>query len=186
MTVQLPDNSPPSRSQGAVPALMTADTLNELREELEQLRRRTRQEIAERLREARAYGAGSNNDEHHAVVEEQMVLEARLRSLEDTIARASIVDRHQVEEGLAVIGSVVVIEDMDAGTLYEYRLGGDHEPVRSDTVSVSSPMGQALLAAAPGTIVTVDLPHGRSRTVRLAEVVAPGTAGSRGQARAAA
>jgi transcription elongation GreA/GreB family factor len=45
---------------------MTADTLNELRDELEHLRRRTRLEIAERLREARAYGDGSNNDEHHA------------------------------------------------------------------------------------------------------------------------
>ena len=76
---------------------MTADTLDELRDELEQLRRRTRLEIADRLREARAYGDGSNNDEHHAVVEEQMVLEARLRSLEATIARARIIDRHQVE-----------------------------------------------------------------------------------------
>jgi transcription elongation factor GreA len=163
---------------------MTADTLKDLRDELEQLRRHTRHEIAERLREARAYGAGSNNDEHHAVVEEQMVLEARLRQLEDTVARARLVDRHQVDEGVAVIGSVLLIEDIDSGTLYEYRLGGDHEPVRSDTVSVSSPMGQALLGGAPGTIVVVDLPNGRSRSVRLVEVVTPGIAGSRARAAA--
>ena len=178
MTVQPPDNSPPSRSQGAVPALMTADALKALRDELEQLRRRTRLEITERLREARAYGDGSNNDEHHAVVEEQMVLEARLRSLEDTIARARIIDRHQVEEGVAVIGSLLLIEDLDSGALTEYRLGSDHDTLRSDTISVSSPMGKALVGAARGTIVTVDLPHGRSRSVRLAEVATPGTAGS--------
>ena len=115
MTVQLPDNSLPPRSQGVVSALMTTDTLNDLRDELEQLRRHTRLEIAERLREARAYGDGSNNDEHHAVVEEQMVLEARLRSLEATIARAKVVDRRELEDGVAVLGSTLLIEDLEWG-----------------------------------------------------------------------
>jgi transcription elongation factor GreA len=163
---------------------MTADTLNELRDELEHLRRRTRLEIAERLREARAYGDGSNNDEHHAVVEEQMVLEARLRSLDATIARAKVVDRREPEDGVAVIGSTLLIEDLDSGSLSEYRLGSDHETLRPDTISVSSPMGKALVGATPGTIVTVDLPNGRSLSVRLAEVVTPGTAESRARAAA--
>jgi transcription elongation factor GreA len=173
MTMHLPDN-----------LLMTADTLSELRDELEQLRRRTRSEIADRLREARAYGDGSNNDEHHAVVEEQMVLEARLRSLEATIARARVVDRHRVENGVAVIGSMLLIEDLDSGALSRYRLGSDHETLRPDTISVSSPMGRALVGAAPGTTVAVDLPRGRSRRVRLAEVVAPRTAANRARAAA--
>jgi transcription elongation factor GreA len=184
MTVQLPDNSLPPRSQGVVSALMTADTLNEVRDELEQLRRHTRLEIAERLREARAYGDGSNNDEHHAVVEEQMVLEARLRSLEATIARAKVVDRRELEDGVAVLGSTLLIEDLESGALSEYRLGSDHETLRPDTISVSSPMGKALVGATAGTIVTVDLPNGRSRSARLAEVVTPGTAGTRARAAA--
>jgi transcription elongation factor GreA len=163
---------------------MTADTLNDLRNELEQLRRRTRSEIAERLREARAYGDGSNNDEHHAAVEEQMVLEARLRSLEATIARARVVDRRELEDGVAVIGATLLIEDLSSGALGEYRLSSDHETLRPDTISASSPMGEALVGATPGTIVTVDLPNGRSRSVRLAEVVTPGTAGSRARAAA--
>jgi transcription elongation factor GreA len=167
-----------------VPLLMTADTLADLRDELAELRRRTRLEIAERMREARAYGDGSNNDEHHAVVEEQMVLEARLRSLEATLARARIVEPREVEEGVAVIGSELVIEDLGSGGRHQYRLGGDHETRRPDAISASSPMGQALLGAAPGAIVTVDLPNGGSRRVRLAEVTAPGTEGSRAQAAA--
>ncbi len=163
---------------------MTVDTLNALRDELEQLRRRTRFEIAEQLREARAYGDGSNNDEHHAVVEQQMVLEARLRSLEATIARAKVVDLRELEDGVAVIGATLLIEDLFSGALGEYRLSSDHEALRPDTISASSPMGQALVGATPGTIVTVDLPNGRSRSVRLAEVVTPGTAGSRARAAA--
>jgi transcription elongation factor GreA len=141
-------------------------------------------EIAQRLREARTYGDGSNNDEYHAVVEEQMVLEACLRSLEATIARAKVVDRREVEDGMAVIVSTLLIEDLDAGTLSWYRLGSAHEMLRRETISANSPMGTALVGASPGTIVTVDLPNGRSRSVRVAEVLTPGTAGSRARAAA--
>ena len=65
--------------------LMTSAGLEELRGELAQLRRRVSEEIALRLREARSYGDGSNNDEYHAVREEQIVLEARIASLENTV-----------------------------------------------------------------------------------------------------
>jgi transcription elongation factor GreA len=186
MTVQLPDNSLPTRSLSSVaaPALMTVDTLNELRAELERLRRDSRGDIAQRLREARTYGDGSNNDEYHAVREEQMVLEARLRSLEATIARAKVVDRREIEDGVAVIGSTLLIEDLDSGTLSQYRLGSAHDTLRADTISASSPMGKALVGTPQGTIVTVDLPNGRSRNVRLAEVATPRPAGTRVRAAA--
>jgi transcription elongation factor GreA len=162
---------------------MTVDTRNELRAELERLRRDSRSEIAQRLREARTYGDGSNNDEYHAVVEE-MVLEARLRSLEATIARAKVVDRHELGDGVAVIGATLLIEDLDSGTLTQYRLGSAHEALRPDTISASSPMGKALVGATPGTVITVDLPNGQSRSVRLADVATPGLAGSRARAAA--
>jgi hypothetical protein len=87
-----------SRS-GSGAALMTAVSLNDLRAELEQMRRRTRLEMAQRLREARAYGAGANNDDYHAVREEQMVLVARLAALEDTLARAVVVDADDAARG---------------------------------------------------------------------------------------
>ena len=58
---------------------------------LERAARRHREEIAQRLREARSYGDGSNNDEYHALREEQMVLEARIALLEATVARAVVI-----------------------------------------------------------------------------------------------
>jgi transcription elongation factor GreA len=161
-------------ARAAAAALMTAASLGELRLELEQLRARTRIELTQRLREARAFGAGSNNDEFHAVREEQMVLEARIATLEETIARAAVVDRGAVESGVAVIGSTVLIEDLDSGEVSQYRLASAHHSLGPDSISAGSPMGQALVGAAAGTVVTVDLPNGRSRSVRLADVTTEG------------
>jgi transcription elongation factor GreA len=157
-------------------ALMTAASLNELRDELEQLRRRTRVEIAQRLREARSYGDGSNNDEHHAVREEQMVLEARIASLEDTLARATVVDPDEAARGVAAIGSTVLIEDLSSSAVSQHRLASAHGSLGPDSISAASPMGQALIGASPGTIVTVQLPNGRTRSIRLLDVKGEDTA----------
>lgn len=190
MTAQLPHGStppipdrPPAGPGVSTPTLMTA-ALDELREELEQLRARSRGEIAQQLREARAFGAGSNNDEFHAIREEQLVVEARIAALEETIARAAVVDPRDVEHGVAVIGSTVLIEDLDSGTVGQYRVASAHHSLGPDTISAASPMGQALVGAAAGTIVKVELPNGRSRSVRLADVTNDGGADPRTRAAA--
>ena len=151
-------------------ALMTAASLDELRSELERLRRSTRLQVEQGLREVRPYGEGSNNDEYHAVREEQMVLEAQLAALERTIERATIVDPDEAARGAAVIGSTVLIEDLASGTTGRYRLTSAHRSLGPDAISAASPVRQALIGAIPGATVTVDLPNGRSRTVRLVEV----------------
>jgi transcription elongation GreA/GreB family factor len=140
MTAQLlhgptpPTADKPSAGTGAHatgPALMTAARLEELRDERERLRAQTRIEIAQQLREPRAFGGGSNNGEIHAVREEQMVIEARIASLEETVADAAIVDPGDAERGAAVIGSAVLIEDLDSGTVGRYRVASAPPPARS-------------------------------------------------------
>ena len=163
---------------------MTEVSLDELRAELEQMRRRTRVEIAQRLRDARAYGDGSNNDEHNAVREEQMVLEARIASLEDTLARAIVLDAEDAAPGVAVIGSTLLIEDLATGALSQHRLASAHHSLGPDTISAASPIGQALIGTVPGTTVTVELPNGRSRSVRLVDVKSEGLGESRPRAAA--
>jgi transcription elongation factor GreA len=191
MTVHLPSDprqqlphQPSARGNGRAghapgAVLMTEASLDELRAELEQIHRRTRLEIAHRLREARAYGDGSNNDEYHAVREEQMVLEARIASLEETLARAIVLDAEDAAPGVAVIGSSVLIEDLASGALSQYRLASAHHSLGPDTISAASPIGQALIGTVPGTTVTVELPNGRSRTVRLVDVESEGPASPR-------
>ena len=109
-------------------ALMTAASLDSLRSELGRLRERTGLEVAHRLREARPYGEGANNDEYHAVREEQMVLQARMASLEETIARAIVVDPGDAVQGVAAIGSAVWVEDLASGTTARYLLTSAHQP----------------------------------------------------------
>jgi transcription elongation factor GreA len=150
--------------------LMTAAGLESLRSELGRLRERTGLEIAERLREARAYGEGANNDEYHAVREEQMVLQARMASLEETIARAIVVDSGDAVQGVAAIGSTLWVEDLASGATAPYHLAGAHRSIGRDVISAASPMGRALMGAVPGTVATIELPNGRSRTVRLVDV----------------
>jgi transcription elongation factor GreA len=152
--------------------LMTSAGLEELRGELAQLRRRVSGEITQGLREARSYGDGSNNDEYHAVREEQMVLEARIASLESTVTSAVVLDLESAGEGVAVIGSTVSIEDLASGDRSRHRLASAHSADR-DVMSAASPMGHGLMGATPGTVVTVDLPRGRSRSVRVLAVDGP-------------
>jgi transcription elongation factor GreA len=162
----------PERVNGYAPgaALMTVAGLDSLRRELERLRERTRLEIAQRLRDARSYGEGANNDEYHAIREEQMVLEARMASLEETIARATVVASGDAEQGVAAIGSTVWVEDLATGTTAPYRLTSAHQPIGPDVISAASPIGQALMGAVPGTVATVELPNGSARSVRLVDV----------------
>jgi transcription elongation factor GreA len=155
------------------PALMSAVSLAELRFEVDRLRQQTGDQVAQELREARPYGGGSNNDEYHAVREQQMVLEARLAALEDVIDRAVVVDPEKTTRDTAAIGSTVTIADLDSGLTSHYRVCSAHHVVRPDDISAASPMGLALIGARPGAVVTVDLPHGRSRRARLVAVEAP-------------
>jgi transcription elongation factor GreA len=182
MTTQLPIQSaprepdrPPVTSGGprlAPPkALMTAAGLEAVHGELARLRRSTRLEIEQRLREARSYGDGSNNDEHHAVREDQMVREARIAALDGAIARATVIDPADARQGVAVIGSAVTIEDLTSGATTQYRLASAHS-LGAGVISAASPMGQALIGALPGTTLTIELPNGRSRRVRLVDVKA--------------
>ena len=155
---------------------MTATELNELRSELERLSQLHREEISEQLRDARSYGGGSNNDEYHALREEQMVVEARISSLEDTVARATVIEPHDAVDGIATIGSRVVLEDLSSGgKTRAYRLAGAYS-VDRDVISAASPMGQALMGAVERTVVTADLPNRRSRSVRVIAVENSGTA----------
>jgi transcription elongation factor GreA len=155
--------------------LMTATELNGLRAELERLRERHREEISEELRDARSYGGGSNNDEYHALREEQMVVEARISALEDTVATATVLYPDDAADGIVTIGSRVVLEDLPSGKTRTYRLAGAYF-VDPDAISAASPMGRALIGAVERTVVTVDLPHQRSRSVRVIAVENPATA----------
>jgi len=147
---------------------MTRADLEALRAEVRELRLHGRSEIAGRLRDARQYGDGSNNDELHAVREEQMVVEARIALLEHVIARAAIADPPE-RNGSVGIGSTVSLEDVPSGAIETYRLASAHA-IGDGTISAASPLGQALIGSRAGAVVSLRLPSGRSRSVRVVSV----------------
>lgn len=147
---------------------MTHADLDDLRAELREVRLDGRAEIAERLREARQYGDGSNNDELHAVRGDQMVVEARIALLEHVVARAFVADPAE-GNGIACIGSTVSLQDLPSGAVKTYRLASAHA-IGDGTISAASPMGQALIGSSAGAVVSLELPNGCSRSVRVVSV----------------
>jgi transcription elongation factor GreA len=68
------------------------------------------------------------------------------------------------------IGTTVQAEDLTSGAVQKHRLVGDYEELDADSVSASSPVGRSLNGRSPGDEVEVELPNGRSRTLKILAV----------------
>ena len=149
---------------------LTQSDFDALVHELEALRTKHRDELARRLREARAFGGSTENDDLLAVAEDAAFDRARIAQLEALVRLASVVDGPDAEDG-AGLGSTVRVSD-DAGRESEYVLIGrrDEDSGRYE-VTMASPVGKALWGSRPGDAVTVVLPAGRSRTLQVLDVV---------------
>jgi transcription elongation factor GreA len=149
--------------------LLTQADFDALVRELESLRDQQRSELAGRLREARAFGGSTENDDLLAALEEATVDNARLAHLEELVQFASIVEG-AAGDGGAGLGSTVRVAD-DAGRTSEYELiGRRRQHSARHEVTMASPVGQALRGARPGDVVHVALPNGRNRTLRVLDV----------------
>jgi transcription elongation factor GreA len=151
--------------------VLTQAELDQLVNELESLRATHRAGLAERLRHARGVGVAGDNDDHLAAYEDAAVDEAKITQLERVIASATVIAGARSGDGMAGLGSVVRVEDT-RGRRAEYEIvgirnGGAGRP----QVTPASPMGQALLGARAGNTVSVMLPDGRERSLRVLAVV---------------
>jgi len=140
---------------------MTEEGLEELKDELHRLKTKERSRIADEIAEARAKGDLSENAEYDAAKEEQGKLEARISKLEDTIARARIVDEKNVDSSKAYILSDVTVENLSTGAKQTYTLTSEQEAdVSENKISVDSPIGKGLLGKEEGDVVEIDVPAG--------------------------
>ena len=130
--------------------------------------------ITQRIAEARALGDLRENAEYHAAREQQGLEEAEIRRLEDRLARAQVVDQsHPVADGVVFIGSTVKLRDLDDGDEDLFRLVGEATgSAMADyvEVTVTSPMGEALLKARVGETIRVNAPRGIKR-FEIVEIV---------------
>lgn len=143
------------------PVYLTEEGLKDLKEELRFLKTKERARIADAIAEARAKGDISENAEYDAAKEEQGKLEARISKLEDTIARARLVDEKTVDTSKAYILSKVKVENVDSGAEQTYTLVSEQEAdISENKISVDSPIGSGLLGKAEGDVIEISVPAG--------------------------
>lgn len=141
--------------------VVSPETLDRLKQELEDLKTRGRDEISEKLLRAREYGDIRENAEYDATKDAQALMEARVRQLEYMIRRAVVRDS-PADEGPCAPGMIVTLKDEESGGTEEYLLTTSAEEKLDGmrTVTTSSPLGSALVGKSVGEKVTVNAPGG--------------------------
>ncbi len=140
---------------------MTKQGFEKLREELEYLKGEKRHGIVAAIEEARAHGDLSENAEYHAAKEEQGMNEARIKEMEDKLARAHVIDPATITAEKIVFGATVDLIDINEGTEVTYQIVGvDEADIEAGKVSITSPIARALIGKEEGDIAVVQAPGG--------------------------
>ena len=141
---------------------ITAEGLQKLEEELAQRKSVIREEILERIKEARAQGDLSENSEYDQAKEDQGKNESRIVELEQMIKTAVIIDTSaSSKEGKVSLGCTVVLKDMETDEEETYTLVGTTEADPFDNmISNESPVGKAVIGKKIGDVVVAVTPAG--------------------------
>jgi transcription elongation factor GreA len=149
---------------------ITKQGYEELKKELENLKTVERPRNIQAIEEARAHGDLSENAEFEAAKDRQGFLEGRIQDLEYKLSNADIIDPSSGPKHQAVFGCTVVLENIDTGMDVTYQLVGPEESnVDKGRISVSSPLGRAIIGKKTGDEVTLEVPGGR-RAYELVEI----------------
>ena len=141
---------------------ITKEGYNELLKELEHMKSVERPRISKEIEVAREHGDITENAEYHAAKEKQGHMEAKIRDLENKLGESDIIETGGLPDDRVVFGSVVVLENLETGEKVRYKLVGPHEAdIKKNKLSVTSPLGRALMRKAPGDVATVEAPGGR-------------------------
>ncbi|MFH1847247.1 MAG: transcription elongation factor GreA [Candidatus Omnitrophota bacterium] len=129
--------------------------------ELEVLKGEKRRAIARALDEARSQGDLSENAEYDAAKEAQAHNEKKISELEDTLMRAQLLDETNISKDEALLGANVKVRDVDSNEEFEYILvSAEESDFNENKISLTSPVGKALLGHKIGEIVEVSVPVG--------------------------
>ena len=141
--------------------ILTYEGLKKYEDELHDLKVNRRQEVAQKIKEAREQGDLSENAEYDAAKDEQRDIEARIEELEKILKNAEVVVEDEVDLDKINIGCRVKIRDMEYKEDLEYKIVGSTEANSlKGKISNESPVGRALIGAKVGQIVNVETQAG--------------------------
>ena len=140
---------------------MTAEGLNKLKNELENLKNTERPNIIKAIAEAREHGDLSENAEYHAAREKQSFIEGRISELENKISRADVIDTSSLDNSKVVFGATVEITDLNSDKVHIYKIvGADEADIEKNLISVSAPLGKAMINKSLNDVIEVVTPSG--------------------------
>ncbi len=140
---------------------VTKETLEQMREELAQLKTSGRSEIARQIAEAREKGDLKENAEYDAAKEAQGLHEAKVAQLEAAIATARVLDTKDIDTSKVSVLSKVKVTNLGNKKTFEYQIVSESEAdLKTGKISVASPIGKGLLGKQVGETVEIQVPAG--------------------------
>ncbi|MEZ5568760.1 MAG: transcription elongation factor GreA [Halioglobus sp.] len=133
-----------------------------LREELDRLKKVERPRISQAIADAREHGDLKENAEYHAAREQQSFVEGRIMEIEGKLANAQVIDVSTIKKtGKVIFGTTVDLINIETDATVTYRIVGEDEAnVKSNLISVGSPIARALIGKEEGDVVVVRAPGG--------------------------
>ena len=140
----------------------TAEGLQKLKDELQDLKIRGRAKAAEDLREARDKGDLSENAEYDAAKDAQGLLELKISKLEEVLGNARLLDDTNLDTSKALIQSKVKLKNLKNNLVLDYLLVAEEEAnLAAGKISVKSPIGKGLLGLSVGDVAEITVPAGK-------------------------
>ena len=141
---------------------VTVKGLENLKSELEDLKNIQRPKVVKAIAEARSHGDLKENAEYHAAKEQQGLIEGRVLTINDLIARANVIDVTKIDnDGKVIFGSTIKVQDLETNKEISYRLvGQDEADISKNLIFYKSPIGKALVGKNKGEMVNVSTPSG--------------------------
>lgn len=138
---------------------ITPEGFQRLQAELDRLLKTDRPKNIKDISEARAHGDLSENAEYHAAKEKQSFIEGKIQELKTKIALADVIDPAKISQSRTAFGAKVKVLDIDTDEEKSFFLVGPEEAdVKNGKISISSPVGKALLNKDIGDVVTIKAP----------------------------
>ncbi|KUJ72931.1 transcription elongation factor GreA [Thiomicrospira sp. WB1] len=141
---------------------MTKDGADQLKKELEKLKKEDRPAVTNAIAEAREHGDLKENAEYHAAREQQGLIEARIKQIESILGSVQIIDVTKLTpNGKVVFGSTVTVLNVDNDEEVTYKIVGEEEAdIEKNKISVNSPIARALIGKEDGDEIIVKAPSG--------------------------
>ena len=153
--------------------LLTPEGLEDLKAKIDHLSGVRRREVADRIKEAREFGDISENSEYDDAKNEQAMLEKQIADLEEKLRNARVIDEKAVSTEAVAVGVTVHVKDQKTEKSNKFKIVGSAEAdPYGHKLSNESPVGKALMGRKRGEIVSVPVPRGPARKLKITKIEA--------------